>query len=55
MSAKNPLTPAPECTSKGVVNEGADFCVDYKQSTKDNAGDVHLFVLFTKDGRISAG
>jgi hypothetical protein len=49
------LTPAAECTTKGVVNEGADFCVDYKQSTKDNAGDVHLFVLFTKDGRISAG
>jgi hypothetical protein len=55
LSSTGSLTLAAECTSKGVVNEGADFCVDYKQSTKDNAGDVHLFVLFKKDGRISAG
>lgn len=55
LSPTGSLALAAECTAKGVVNEGADFCVDYKQSTKDNAGDVHLFVLFTRDGRISAG
>jgi hypothetical protein len=45
-----PLESVPECPAKGVANaEGA--CVDYVQSTRDNAGDTHLYVLFTRDLR----
>jgi hypothetical protein len=27
--------------------------VDYVQSTRDNAGDTHLWVLFARDARMS--
>lgn len=44
------LEPMGACSAKGVANaEGA--CVDYVQSTRDNAGDTHLYVLFTRDFR----
>jgi hypothetical protein len=46
------LVGVPACSAKGVANaEGA--CVDYVQSTRDNAGDTHLWVLFTRDLRVS--
>jgi hypothetical protein len=45
-----PLERLGPCSAKGVANaEGG--CVDYVQSTRDNAGDTHLYVLFTRDVR----
>jgi hypothetical protein len=37
------------CTAKGVIDPGLPYCTDYRQSTRDNAGDVYLYVLFAKD------
>ena len=51
LSATGPLTVAPACVSKGVMQAGVDFCVDYVASHKDNAGDVLLHVLFFTDMR----
>jgi len=55
LEATGAIAVAPACTAKGEVNAGADFCVDYKQSTKDNAGDVYIYVLFVKDARVTIG
>ena len=44
------LTPAPACNAKGVVF-GQDYCVDYVQSKRDGAGDLHMYVLFAIDVR----
>ena len=55
LSPTGALALAEACETKGVVNAGASFCVDYKQSTRDNAGDLYLVVLFGMDGRVSAG
>lgn len=44
--------PAPACPSKGTVGADQTFCVDYVQSTRDNAGDLHLFLLFVQDARV---
>jgi hypothetical protein len=49
-----PLEDVPACTAKGVgpaPDSLVDACVDYVQSTRDNAGDTHLYVLFTRDLR----
>lgn len=49
-----PLAPAAACPSKGTV--GAEpACVDYVQSKRDGSGDTHLYLLFTKDARVSVG
>jgi len=50
------LVPVPACTAKGVAPDpgsatGPYACVDYVQSTRDNAGDTHLWVLFARDAR----
>jgi hypothetical protein len=46
------LVDVPACTAKGVApTSGA--CVDYVQSTRDNAGDTHLWILFAVDSRMS--
>jgi hypothetical protein len=47
-----PLESLPACPAKGVANP-VGGCVDYVQSTRDNAGDTHLWVLFTRDLRVS--
>ena len=47
------LRAAPACAAKGVVDEGLDFCLDYVQSKRSNAGDTHLFLLFARDARMS--
>ena len=44
------LAPAPGCNAKGVVI-GQDYCVDYVQSKRDGAGDLHMYVLFAIDVR----
>jgi hypothetical protein len=49
-----PLQPAPDCPSKGTLGEDQEVCVDYVQSNRDNAGDSLLYLLFTKDARVSA-
>jgi hypothetical protein len=43
----------PACTDKGVIDPAPalSYCVDYRQSTRDNAGDLHLFLLFSEDAR----
>ena len=49
-----PLADVPACAAKGVgpaPDSLVDACVDYVQSTRDNAGDTHLYVLFTRDLR----
>jgi len=49
------LTPTSEwttsqaCATKGVVDADKLFCTDYVQSTRDNAGDLLLYVLFADD------
>ncbi|HET8561217.1 MAG TPA: hypothetical protein VFL69_11920 [Marmoricola sp.] len=44
-------TIAPACPAKGTIGADQDFCVDYVQSTRDNAGDTYLYLLFFKDVR----
>ena len=49
-----PIPDVPACAAKGVgpaPDSLVDACVDYVQSTRDNAGDTHLYVLFTRDLR----
>lgn len=43
------------CVTKGVALDGYgnDYCVDYRQSHRDNAGDLLLYLLFTHDMRAS--
>ncbi|MGH3348935.1 MAG: hypothetical protein ACRDO4_18300, partial [Nocardioides sp.] len=47
------LAPAPTCPGKNRIGDGQEVCVDYVQSSRDNAGDTHLFLLLTSDARIS--
>lgn len=50
-----PTVTAQPCASKGVAEPetgGDSFCVDYVQSTRDNAGDTHLYLLFTVDAKV---
>lgn len=52
---------APACLAKGTVTYdpfaaygpgNRPFCVDYVQSTRDNAGDTHLRLLFVVDAKV---
>jgi hypothetical protein len=43
---------APPCPKKGVIGEGQEACVDYKQSFRRD-GDLYLPFLFYVDGRMS--
>jgi hypothetical protein len=43
---------APDCPDKGLVGSDQQFCVDYVQSTRDNAGDTFLHLLFTVDAKV---
>ena len=50
------LAPIPPCPAKGVVGATqTSGCVDFVQSTRDNAGDTLLFVLLPGDARVSIG
>jgi hypothetical protein len=53
LAATGPLSVAPACSAKGVVDAGLDYCVDYRQSKRDNAGDVQLYLLLARDARMS--
>jgi hypothetical protein len=57
----NEDVPAPACPSKGVVeyypglpyeDGNRPFCIDYVQSTRDNAGDTFLYLLFVVDAKV---
>lgn len=48
-----PLTPAPACPAKNTLGDLQDVCVDYVQSTRDNAGDSLMYLRVRKDARIS--
>lgn len=48
----DPLVKSPACSAKGVVDAGKDFCTDYVQSTRDNAGDLLMVVLLRVDAKI---
>ncbi len=48
--ASGPLTAAPACINKGQTN-GDVACVDYVNSTRDNAGDLLLYFNFLHDLR----
>lgn len=50
-SATGDLQPAPACPAKGVIGADQTSCTDYVSSTRDNAGDLHLVVLFLTDVR----
>lgn len=52
LTPSDPPVTATACSVKGRVDAGLDFCVDYRQSTRDNAGDTHLFLLFVQDVRV---
>lgn len=53
---------APACPAKGTVgfdpsnlpitDSNLPFCVDYVQSTRDNAGDTFLYLLFVVDAKV---
>jgi len=45
------FAPAEECPEKGVVGEGQGICVDFRQSTRFNAGDLATYILFDDDAR----
>jgi hypothetical protein len=47
------LAPAPPCPAKNTIGDGQEVCVDYVQSERDKSGDTHLFLLFTRDARVS--
>ncbi|MGN6574266.1 MAG: hypothetical protein ACTHKG_01130 [Nocardioides sp.] len=43
---------APDCPAKNTVGTDQTFCVDYVQSTRDNAGDTFLYLLFVQDLKV---
>ena len=44
---------ADPCPAKGVVGDGQGICVDLRQSTRTNAGDLLTYILFDDDLRYS--
>ncbi|MDW4572897.1 hypothetical protein R8Z57_08955 [Microbacterium sp. M3] len=50
-SATGALATTPACPAKGVIGADQEFCTDTVASTRDNAGDLHLVVLFLNDVR----
>jgi hypothetical protein len=54
LSGNDALKTAAACPAKGTV--GAEpACVDYVQSRRDGSGDTFLFLLFSRDARVSVG
>jgi hypothetical protein len=52
LGADSPSVVAPDCPAKGTVGDKQDFCFDSVQSTRDNAGDTFVYVLFVKDAKV---
>lgn len=51
LSANGPLSAVPPCPAKGTLGAGQDFCTDYVQSSRTNADELSLYVLFDRDFR----
>jgi hypothetical protein len=47
------LAPAPACPAKNTLGPLQEVCVDYVQSSRDNAGDSLMYLRVRKDARIS--
>ena len=47
------LKASPACGSKGFMDGPDGHCVDYVQSRRDGAGDTYLYLLITRDARMS--
>ena len=43
---------AEACPAKGTVGNDQYFCIDYVQSTRSNAGDTFLYLLFVVDAKV---
>ncbi|MDQ3483890.1 MAG: hypothetical protein M3445_00490, partial [Actinomycetota bacterium] len=54
LKGNDSLAPAEACPAKGTVGS-EPACVDYVQSKRDGSGDTFLYLLFTKDARVSVG
>lgn len=55
LAPTDPPQAAQPCAEKGVATPeiGEDpYCVDYVQSTRDNAGDTFLYLLFVVDAKV---
>ena len=55
LSATGALVTVPACPAKNTVGANQDFCTDYVSSTRANADELDLVVLFTHDFRGSIG
>ena len=47
------LTTSPACSAKGFMSGPDGHCVDYVQSKRDGSGDTYLYLLITRDARLS--
>ena len=47
------LTQSPPCSAKVFMSGPDDHCVDYVQSRRDGTGDTYLYLLITRDARLS--
>ncbi|WP_336921943.1 hypothetical protein [Aquipuribacter sp. SD81] len=47
------LTPSPACGAKGVMTGPDGHCIDYVQSRRDGSGTTYLYLLITRDARMS--
>ncbi len=47
------LAPSPACGAKGFMDGPDGHCVDYVQSKRDGSGDTYLYLLITRDARMS--
>ena len=50
-TATGELMTTPICPAKGLVGADQEYCVDTVSSSRDNAGDLRLIVLFLRDVR----
>lgn len=47
------LRASPACSAKGVMSGPDGHCIDYVQSKRDGSGDTYLYLLITRDARMS--
>ena len=47
------LAPSPACSAKAFMSGPDGHCVDYVQSKRDGSGDTYLYLLITRDARLS--
>jgi hypothetical protein len=49
------LARAAACPRKNTIGTDQVACVDYVQSKRDGSGDTYLYLLLTRDARVSVG